>query len=387
MGNEQAPIPAVVARLHGRILSGMKYLPSVLILGAAVIGALFWFLNREPALRTVPDGGIEVDSAVSTVAEGLSVPWAIAFLPDGALLVTERTGTLARIEDGEVTRLTVESVRTGGEGGLLGLALHPDFAENHFLYLYLTSETAGGTENRVVRYVYQGGALTDAVAIIEGIPGARYHDGGRIAFGPDGYLYVTTGDAGDETSAQDTASLSGKILRLKDDGSLPADNPFGNAVYSYGHRNPQGLAWDAAGELWATEHGRSGVLSGYDELNRIERGANYGWPEVQGDETREGMTPPVLHSGASDTWAPASLAYRDGVLYWGGLRGEALYEARIERESVADLRAHFAGEYGRIRELQFDANGRLYFTTSNTDGRGNPQAGDDRVISVDMQAL
>ena len=365
----------------------MKYLPSVLILGAAVIGALFWFLNREPALRTVPDGGIEVDSAVSTVAEGLSVPWAIAFLPDGALLVTERTGTLARIEDGEVTRLTVESVRTGGEGGLLGLALHPDFAENHFLYLYLTSETAGGTENRVVRYVYQGGALTDAVAIIEGIPGARYHDGGRIAFGPDGYLYVTTGDAGDETSAQDTASLSGKILRLKDDGSLPADNPFGNAVYSYGHRNPQGLAWDAAGELWATEHGRSGVLSGYDELNRIERGANYGWPEVQGDETREGMTPPVLHSGASDTWAPASLAYRDGVLYWGGLRGEALYEARIERESVADLRAHFAGEYGRIRELQFDANGRLYFTTSNTDGRGNPQAGDDRVISVDMQAL
>jgi len=367
----------------------MKYLASVLILGAAIAGALFWFLSREPVspVRVPGQSDIERETTVSTVAEGLSVPWTVAFLPDGALLVTERTGTLARVEDGEVTRITVESVRAGGDGGLLGLALHPDFASNHHLYLYLTSETANGTENRVVRYVYRDGALTDATIIIEGIPGARYHDGGRIAFGPDGYLYVTTGDAGNEASAQDTTALSGKILRLEDDGSIPADNPFENAVYSYGHRNPQGLAWDARGQLFATEHGRSGVLSGYDELNRIERGANYGWPEVQGDETRDGMTPPVLHSGASDTWAPASLAYRDGMLYWGGLRGQALYEASIEGENVSDFAAHFVGEYGRIRDVQFDSDGRLYLTTSNIDGRGNPQAGDDRIISVDTQAF
>lgn len=367
----------------------VRYVPILLIVLA---GGYLYAISRTDA----PTSEVEEQRAAEyaseqesvVLARNLSVPWALAFLSDGSRLVTERTGSLARVTDAGVTeRIAVPDVQIGGEGGLLGLALHPRFTENRLLYLYVTHETDTGTQNRVVRYRYAAGALTDEVVVLDGIPGARYHDGGRIAFGPDGYLYVTTGDAGTEANAQSRDSLAGKILRITDDGGVPADNPFGTVVYSYGHRNPQGLAWDASGQLWSTEHGRSGLWSGYDELNRIVPGGNYGWPEVQGDEERDGMISPVVHSGSDTTWAPASLAYRDGTLYWGGLRGEALYAARVEGDGVRGVEAHFERVYGRLREVAVGPDDQLYLTTSNTDGRGRARDGDDRVMTFSPGAF
>jgi glucose/arabinose dehydrogenase len=302
-------------------------------------------------------------------------------LPSGDLLVTERPGTLRRVENGQVHK--IEGVRHAGEGGLLGLALHPKFEQNRWLYLYLTTDSGDGLTNRVEKYTYQDDRLSTRKIILGGIPGAQYHDGGRIAFGPDGHLYITTGDAGEDNAAQDTNSLAGKTLRVTDDGKAPADNPFGNEVYSYGHRNPQGLAWDDDGRLWQTEHGRSGLQSGYDELNLIEKGGNYGWPIIEGDETRAGMRPPIAHSGADETWAPASLAYREGSLFFGGLRGESLYEAKLTGDNHVELKAHFRGDWGRLRTVAFGPDGQMYLTTSNTDGRGNEMTGDDKIIRID----
>jgi len=210
--------------------------------------------------------GAEPDLEV--VAENLQIPWEVAFLPSGELLVTERPGRLLIIGDNRIA-IEVEGVHHVGEGGLMGLALHPNFISNNYVYLYLTSRQGGSIVNRVERYVLSNNLLTNREIILEGIRGAQNHDGGRIEFGPDGYLYITTGDAQSPDSAQDTSSLNGKILRIKDDGSIPDDNPFANAVYSYGHRNPQGIAWDDDGNLWSTEHGPSGIQSGNDELNLI----------------------------------------------------------------------------------------------------------------------
>jgi glucose/arabinose dehydrogenase len=221
--------------------------------------------------------------------------------------------------------------------------------------------------------------LSERTVILADIPGAQFHDGGRMAFGPDGLLYITTGDAGNGANAQDRNSLAGKILRLKDDGSIPSDNPFG----TLGHRNPQGLAWDDAGRLWATEHGRSGARSGFDEINLIEAGKNYGWPDSEGDETADGVIAPVRHSGASATWAPAGAAFFDGSIFFTGLRGEALYEARLHEREIESFTAHFAGEFGRLRAAVLGPDGFLYITTSNTDGRGRPRSDDDKIIKVD----
>jgi glucose/arabinose dehydrogenase/dienelactone hydrolase len=319
------------------------------------------------------------------VAQNLLIPWSIAFLPSGDLLVTERSGTLVRISDTDRIRHSIQGVRHAGEGGLLGITLHPDFKETRWIYLYLTS-TEGGVSNRVERYRFEDDELSDRTVIFSGIPGAVYHDGGFIGFGPDGYLYVTTGDAGNGLLAQDIQSFAGKILRLRDDGTIPADNPFGNAVYSYGHRNSQGLAWDDQGRLWSTEHGRSGILSGFDELNLIEKGKNYGWPLIQGGEKKGGMEMPVLHSGADDTWAPASAAFFDGSIFFGGLRGEALYEAVIGGDvETTSLRTHFLHEFGRIRAVTVGPDEFLYITTSNTDGRGDPVPNDDRIMRINSQ--
>lgn len=315
------------------------------------------------------------------VAQNLSIPWEIAFLPDGDLLVTERSGSLKRIGKNQQT-YSVEGVEHVGEGGLLGLALHPNFERNRQLYLYLTTKSGSGLTNRVERYRLVQDQLADRTVIIENIPGAANHDGGRMAFGPDGYLYITTGDAGQEPAAQDTGSLAGKILRLSDDGKIPADNPFKNAVYSYGHRNPQGLTWDNRGRLWATEHGRSGLRSGFDELNLIKQGANYGWPVIEGDESRPGMERPIAHSGADETWAPAGLTYYDGSLFFGGLRGQSLYQANIDNHSVS-LLSHFSGDFGRLRAVVIGPDNLLYVSTSNTDGRGNAAANDDKIIRID----
>ncbi len=328
-------------------------------------------------------------STPETVAENLEVPWEIVFLPDGSYLITQRSGSLVRVTQDSKNTIPVSGVVHRGEGGLMGMALHPNFTENQWLYLYLTTQAAGGLVNRVERYRFIAATnqITDRVVILENIPGAANHDGGRIAFGPDGFLYITTGDAQNSADAQDTQSLAGKILRIAADGSIPADNPFGNAVYSYGHRNPQGIAWDSQGRLWSSEHGPSGTGSGFDEVNLIEKGGNYGWPDIQGTETASGMRGPVIQSGATETWAPSGLAIAEDTLFFTGLRGESLYGGSITGTSLENLAAHFREEYGRLRIVQTGPDGWIYFGTSNTDGRGSPRAADDTILRIKLDAL
>ncbi len=338
----------------------------------------------ESTLPTVNPGNTENNSpAEEVIAQGLKIPWEIVFLPDGSMLVTERPGSVVRITPSKVV-IPVEGVAHVGEGGLLGMALHPDFRNNQRIYLYATTRVNGALRNRVESYRFANDSLSDRKVILENIPGSSNHDGGRIAFGPDGDLYITTGDAEQTQFAQDKNSLAGKILRVNDDGSIPSDNPFGNAVYSYGHRNPQGLAWDDQGRLWATEHGPSGSQTGHDELNRIEKGQNYGWPTIKGDQARDGMKTAVVNSGDDETWAPAGLAFAEGALYFGGLRGASLYVAKIKADGGVDLSAHLRGKYGRLRAAVMGPDGFLYITTSNTDGRGKATAGDDKIIRVKL---
>lgn len=374
----------------------MKKLLLIVAIFTVVIGGLFTYQDKisklffSPTTSDVEKGISSTDlikdkepvKNIEVIAENLEIPWELVFLPNGDMLVTERPGRLLRI--GNETKLIteIEGVEHVGEGGLLGMVLHPNFSRNRWLYLYLTTKESGGLTNRVERYRLQNDKLSEKEIILDDILGAKFHDGGRIEFGPDGYLYITTGDAGNKPSAQDTTSLNGKILRITEDGSIPADNPFGNAVYSYGHRNPQGIAWDNEGRLWSTEHGPSGLQSGFDEVNLIKKGGNYGWPELKGDEEKVGMISPSIQSGADDTWAPAGLEYLNGSLFFAGLRGEALYEAKIGSGYSLILKMHFGEEFGRLRAVRLGSDGFLYVTTSNRDGRGEVNVGDDKIIKI-----
>lgn len=328
---------------------------------------------------------------VKVVAENLDVPWAIAFLPDGNLLVTERVGKVLLIDkNGEKEPKLVAQipeVREIGEGGLLGIALHPDFLNSSYVYLYYTySESESNTLNRVVRMVYESDKLKNQEIIIDKIPGASNHNGGRIKFGPDKMLYIGTGDAQNPSYAQDKNSLAGKILRVTDEGKAVQGNPFGNLIYSFGHRNVQGLSFNEKEELFATEHGRSGVLSGLDEINIIIPGKNYGWPAIQGDTKREGMETPVKNSG-NTTWAPSGAAFIGNSFFFSGLRGETLYEAIIENDQVLNFKEHFKNQYGRLREVVLGPDNLLYITTSNRDGRGEEVSSDDRIIRINPDKL
>lgn len=331
------------------------------------------------------------------VATGLEVPWEIRFLPDGDLLVTERPGRIVRVDPaGEHLRSDpVPGVEEAGEGGLMGLALAPSFEDDRRIYVCYTTRTESGLMNRVDRFRYRDDGLDGPTPVLRGMAGNRFHDGCRLGFGPDGFLYVTVGDAGNPESAQSRTSLNGKVLRITAEGESPPDNPFDNPVYSYGHRNPQGLAWDDAGRLWITEHGPSVTSTGRDEINLVVAGNNYGWPEIRGDETAPGMVGPVAHSGPGP-WAPAGAAWHDGSLFFGGLRGVSLYEARIPADAIQPtapgplevvVRAHVPNEYGRIRAVRVGPDGLLYFSTSNRDGRGRVREGDDRILVVDPAAL
>jgi glucose/arabinose dehydrogenase len=330
----------------------------------------------------------------SVIAQNLDTPWAIAFLPEGGMLVTERKGTVRLINSkGNLQSepvATLDKVVESGEAGLLGIALHPEFSSNNYVYLYYTYGGSGSnTLNKVVRMKYEEDKLEGEQTIIDQIPGASNHNGGRIKFGKDKFLYITTGDAQEPSRSQDRNSLAGKILRVTDEGKAAPGNPFNSQIYSYGHRNPQGITWDGSGNLWETEHGPSGgsLGEGNDEVNRIESGKNYGWPEIQGDQTRSGMEKPLRHSGRSDTWAPGGVAFADGSIFFGGLRGTALYEAVLSGNQVTEFKVHFKGELGRIREVITGPDGMLYITTSNRDGRGIPKGGDDKIIRVNPQKL
>ncbi len=358
----------------------------IVIFSYAIFSSGFLFEDFAEDVATILEENqkqqIELKNSFQVIAEGLKIPWEIAFLPDGRLLATERAGDLAIIVNGNIKRIPVEGVSSVGEGGLLGMALHPNFQENNFLYLYLTYKENDLMKNKVERYVFSQDSLKNKKIILDDIPGSQNHNGGRISFGPDGYLYITTGDAQNSQLAQDKNSLAGKILRVADDGKIPKDNPFDNSIFSLGHRNVQGIGWDTSGNLWATEHGRSGVLSGFDELNLIKKGNNYGWPLIQGDEIKEGMRLPVIHSGPTKTWAPAGLIFLNGKLYFGGLKGQALYEVLVDVENVKDFRENFLGQFGRIRAVVKDSQNNIYIATSNTDGRGEPLKGDDKIIKI-----
>lgn len=237
---------------------------------------------------------------METVAENLSIPWSIDWTHDGTIYFTERIGNLRVIQDGDLLQDPLLSLGVGGsEGGMLGVAVDPDFEENNYIYLYYTYNEFLATLNKVVRYQVIDGIVTEDKVLIDGIPGGPFHDGGRIQFGPDGKLYITTGDAGNPDFSQDLNSIAGKILRINSDGTIPNDNPWENSpVYSIGHRNPQGIDWDDSGNLVATEHGPSGWRGvAHDEINMIIPGANYGWPDVIGDEAAEGLQNPILHTG------------------------------------------------------------------------------------------
>lgn len=349
-----------------------------------VLSVLIAFCVSSAYAVPYPEYGVNVD----IVAENLSVPWSIDFATDGRIFFSERTGVLNVIDDGVIHQIMTLDV-SGGEGGMLGVALDPDFDSNHYIYVYYTYSDFLSTKNKLVRYVEWDNTLVQDKVLIEDIPGAPYHDGGRIKFGPDGKLYITTGDATNPDLSQNTDSVAGKILRINPDGTIPEDNPFGNAVYSIGHRNPQGMDWDESGVLIATEHGPSGWRGvAHDEINKIQPGANYGWPDVIGDEILDGATNPVLHSG-DDTWAPSGAAFYYGdIINWNGkffaatLRGEHLHQVEFdENHNVIQHKKLFSGEFGRLRDAVNGPDG-LYIITSNQDGRGFPNLGDDKILKI-----
>ena len=313
---------------------------------------------------------------VEIVLDNLKNPWEIEFAPDGKIFFTERDGRLWVIDNESILQLVAEFPASNtSEGGLLGLELDPDFENNQFLYLYQTYMDIPTHQNKVVRYTVNNNQLTDELILIDNIPGAIWHDGGRIKFGPDEMLYITTGDATNANLSQDPASVAGKILRINSDGTIPNYNPFNSPVFSYGHRNPQGLAWNENGILVSSDHGPSGERGyAHDEINVIERGKNYGWPTIVGDSNDIAYTNPILHSG-DITWAPSGLLYynSDKISEWKGkflvatLRGEhvMVLDLDLENDLVNSAEKIFQGDYGRIRNLVQGPDGDVFMLTSN----------------------
>ena len=368
----------------------------LLSLTIALIGSALYFnfLQKRAKIPVIKTGEIQTISVVNetkaprltTVADNLEVPWALVFLPNRSILFTERAGRVRFIDKtGEINPTPVaviDDVLAKGEGGLMGIAIHPDFSKNNSVYLYYTySFNRNETLNRVVRFKFEDNRLSDKTIIVDAIPGAFFHNGGRIKFGPDGFLYITTGDSQNPSLAQNKNSLAGKILRVDEDGKPAKGNPFGDLIYSYGHRNPQGITWDKDNKLWETEHGASTL----DELNIIEKGKNYGWPIITGDGRQEGLENSIINSG-SDTWAPAGAAFINNSIYFGGLRSQTLYEAVIDGNKVT-LRKYLKGELGRIREVIVGPDNLLYITTSNRDGRGIPDTTDDKIVRINPSKL
>lgn len=395
-----------------------------LILSAGLFVGVYWFnwfspsigpgqevtfvddkliVQEGPIVRDAPDvEGRTPDRnppvRIEAIASGLDTPWDMVFTSPSRILVTERPGQIRIVENGALRETPLHvftEVVEKGEDGLMSLALDPDYAENRFLYAAVAYADGEKLWVKVMRFVDAGERLENPFVVIDRIPAAEYHSGCRIAFGPDGKLYVSTGDATDKRLAQDTSSLAGKILRLNRDGTIPSDNPFpGNAVWSYGHRNPQGLAWQSdTGLLFETEHGPSIIdgPAGGDEVNIIEKGGNYGWPIVSHERSREGMLSPVLVYTPAE--APGSLMIYSGRvfpewrgnLFFGALKGEGLMRIRMDSEDprkVAGYGKLREVALGRIRAVIEGPDGNIYFTTSNRDGRGQPTPLDDRIFRI-----
>jgi glucose/arabinose dehydrogenase len=327
-------------------------------------------------------GPVEVETTV--VAAGLEAPWDLVFTPDGEALVSERDSSrlLSIDSSGNVEELQRLPENGTGEGGLLGIALSPNYESDGYIYAYYTTDT----DNRVTRFRLG----EDPEPILTGIPVLTYHNGGRIAFGPDGNLYVGTGDAGETSNSQDLNSLGGKILRVTPDGDVPADNPFSNSpIYSYGHRNVQGLAWDEGGQLYATEFGQNR----YDEVNRIQPGGNYGWPAVEGEggffASGEYIDPIATWATSEASPSGAAILKNGAIPQWEGsffmaaLRGQRLYRLALDPSgTVTEQQELLSGQAGRLRHVVQAPDGSLWVLTSNRDGRGTPIATDDRILRL-----
>ncbi len=356
-----------------------RTMPAVVALLAAVaaLGACGGGERGASAASTRATAAITGAAAPTrTIATGLEVPWGIAFLPGGDALVSERiSGRIVRIPRGGAKRVVMRVPGVdggGGEGGLLGLAVSPAYVRDRWIYAYLTT----ATDNRIVRFRL-GGPLRP---ILTGLRRGPVHDGGRIAFGPDGKLYAGVGETGVGALAQDRSSLNGKILRMNPDGSVPRGNPFGRSlVWSYGHRNVQGLAWDRAGRLWATEFGQNR----FDEVNLIRPGRNYGWPNVEGRGPTAGgrYTNPVVTWPTSQA-SPSGAAIKAGTLYIGALQGRDVLRVRLDGTRARKGTPLLRGRYGRIRTVVRAPDGSLWIATSNRDGRGTPRPGDDRILRI-----
>lgn len=358
-----------------------------LVAAAAIIAASIATILFTPGGTSVPipepsvgGNGTGLSSGIEIIAENLEVPWAIDMAPDGRLFFTERAGAIRVIENNTLVAEPAAYINVAqeGEAGLMGIALHPDFAENHLVYVYHTYSNGTAVYNKVLALTERDNEMIDSETIIDGVPAADRNDGGRIKFGPDGMLYIATGDAMQPELAQDAGSLAGKILRINPDGSVPDDNPFeGSPVYSYGHRNVQGLAWDLQGNLYASEHGESGN----DEINLIRPGENYGWPIEECDAVRF-EAPAVCFSPAV---APAGMAIaRSDAL---GYQGDAILAAlKAKQLRLVELDGSDATNvltsYGRIRDVIEAPDGSLYVLTSNRDGRAIPEAGDDKILRI-----
>ncbi|MDX2730031.1 PQQ-dependent sugar dehydrogenase [Streptomyces sp. NBC_01707] len=327
---------------------------------------------------------------VSTLAEGLASPWGLAELPGGDLLVSSRDErTITRVDGrtgGKTLLGTVPGVSPAGEGGLLGIAISPTYASDHLVYAYFTT----GSDNRIARMRYDehgdaGRQLGAPQTILRGIPKGNIHNGGRIAFGPDHMLYAGTGETGNTGLAQDKASLAGKILRMTPDGRPAPGNPEpGLLMYSYGHRNVQGLAWDSRKQLWASEFGQDT----WDELNQIVPGGNYGWPKHEGKVGKKGFVDPVAQWKTSEA-SPSGIAFAKGSIWMAGLRGERLWRIPLsenpDKEPLAAPQSFLKGEYGRLRTVLAAGGNRLWLVTSNTDTRGTPEPGDDRALVLEVR--
>lgn len=375
----------------------LRNLTALVVLAAAAVAVQADEIERGPKPQSVADQFVPRPAGhhVADWVTGLEAPWSLVYLPDGRALVSERPGRIRLIERGHLAQESIAEidVALGGEGGLMGLAVDPDFPGRPYIYAMYTQEAGGGRVNRVGRFRLEGARATLERVIVDGIPGARNHNGGRIAFGPDGMLYIGTGENFRRELAQMPDNLGGKILRVTRDGMPAPGNPRPESpVYTLGHRNVQGLAWNSAtGALFAAEHGPSGEdgLRAHDEINVIRPGANYGWPIVVGAPHREGFVDPLI-AWTDRTTPPSGMSFWHGALYVATLRSETLVRVRLARDGgswrVQSIERLFhdgdRARYGRLRDAVVGPDGALYVLTNNRDGRGSARPGDDRILRI-----
>lgn len=355
----------------------------------------FTTLNKDVLQNTSPDNLADsIEYKTEVVASGLVIPWTLLFTAPDRLLVTERGGNVRQIIEGQLQAKPIHvftDVAHVGEAGLLGMTKDIDYETNKRLYFCMSYRKGGNMTNKIVVATDGGDKLSNIKTLIDNLPSAQFHAGCRIAFGPDDKLYVTTGDMTEKGLAQDPQSLAGKMLRYNIDGSIPSDGPIsGSPVYSLGHRNVQGIAWDESGQLYATEHGPSGNdgPGGGDEINKIDRNGNYGWPIVHHEDSDDRFIDPLLVMTPAE--APASAMFYSGKLFpqwkgqffFGALRGEGLMRIEIVKGNLPGRDKMFFRQFGRIRDVIESPTGEIYFTTSNRDGRGDVNEGDDKVIRI-----